>query len=436
MEAQRQSADRRGAAESVTNPQRSIRTEHPDQPLNRRRALRVLGLLAGAAAGAAALSAARPEEVSANGPTLFSSNTSATPVTAENTAGYVAILATGSGGGSSYATVSASNGGTDGVAVYGESDASGAYAVQGSSLFGYGVVGYGGTASVYGYTNSNNGIGVLGTNSSDTNPAIQGINYAKGPGLQGNSTHNIGVWGVTSSSGQGLANPAVAGSNTGGGAGLVGFTAGPGSIGLGGATDVGIGAYGSSQTGTGLSGYTNTGVAVGGTSLGGGYAGYFNGPVFITGSMTVTGPKSAAVKTKGGLSRVYSLESPQSWFEDFGSGQLSGGGATVQIEPGFAGTVKTDNYHVFLTPRGESKGWLYVSKQTANSFTVQETGGGTNSIAFSYRIVAKRADIEGARLEHIDPPKPITGPQEPALDHAPKLPELPAIPQPISRPGG
>jgi hypothetical protein len=426
METQRQSADRSRAAGSGTDQQSPIRTGYRDQSLNRRRALHVLGSLAAAAAGAAALSAVQSEEASANGPTLFSSSTSATPVTAENTAGYIAILATGSGGGSSYATVSALNSGTDGVAVYGESDASGAYAVQGSSLFGYGVVGYGGTASVYGYTNSNNGIGVLGTNSSDSSPAIQGINYAKGPGLQGNSTHNIGVWGVTSSSGQGLANPAVAGSNDGGGAGLVGFTAGPSSIGLGGATDSGIGAYGSSQSGLGLFGYSNTGIAIYGISPSGGNAGYFNGPVFITGSLTATGAKSAAVRSRGELRRVYSLESPESWFEDFGSGQLMAGQTTVTLEPGFADIVHTDAYRVFLTPRGESKGWLYVSKQSPSGFTVQEAAGGTSNIAFDYRVVAKRADIEGARLEKVDAPRPIDGPQEPVLDHAPKPPPTPA----------
>jgi hypothetical protein len=104
----------------------------------------------------------------------------------------------------------------------------------------------------------------------------------------------MGVWGVTTTSGQGLANPAVAGSNDGGGAGLVGFTTGPSSIGLGGATDTGIGPYDSSQTGIGLFGNSNTGFAINGTSPGGGYAGYFSGPVFVTGSLIAMGAKSAA----------------------------------------------------------------------------------------------------------------------------------------------
>jgi hypothetical protein len=260
-----------------------------------------------------------------------------------------------------------------------------------------------------------------------TPEAVQPVtqNASGGTGVYGQSNSAIGVWGVTTTSGQGLANPAVAGTNNGGGAGLVGFTAGPSSIGLAGATTSGIGAYGSSQTGTGIFGYSNTGFAINGNSPGGGYAGYFSGPVFVTGSLTAMSAKSAAAKTKSGLSRVYSMESPESWFEDFGSGQLTAGQATVSLEPGFAGIVHTDAYRVFLTPRGESKGWLYVSKQNPGGFTVQEAAGGTSNIAFDYRVVAKRADIEGVRLEHVDEPQPIDGPQEPVLDHAPKAPALP-----------
>jgi hypothetical protein len=133
------------------------------------------------------------------------------------------------------------------------------------------------------------------------------------------------------------------------------------------------------------------------------------------------------VKTKGGLSRVYSMESPESWFEDFGSGQLTAGQATVSLEPGFAGIVHADAYRVFLTARGDSEG-LFVADQNSSGFTVREQRSGKSNIAFDYRVVAKRADIAGARLEHVDEPRPIDGPHEPALDHAPKPPsnELPA----------
>jgi hypothetical protein len=55
------------------------------------------------------------------------------------------------------------------------------------------------------------------------------------------------------------------------------------------------------------------------------------------------------------------------------------------------------DYHVFLTPNGDCKG-LYVTKKTANSFEVRELGGGKSSIAFDYRIMARRKGYEDVRM--------------------------------------
>jgi hypothetical protein len=55
---------------------------------------------------------------------------------------------------------------------------------------------------------------------------------------------------------------------------------------------------------------------------------------------------------------------------------------------------------------------------------VREQQSGKSNIAFNYQVVAKRADLEGARLEHVDEPHRLDGPQEPVLDHAPKPPSL------------
>ena len=48
---------------------------------------------------------------------------------------------------------------------------------------------------------------------------------------------------------------------------------------------------------------------------------------------------------------------------------------------------------MFLTPEGDCKG-LYVQDKRGASFEVRELQGGSSSIAFSYRIVAKRKDIK------------------------------------------
>ena len=58
---------------------------------------------------------------------------------------------------------------------------------------------------------------------------------------------------------------------------------------------------------------------------------------------------------------------------------------------------------VFLTPEGELKNPLYVSQKNGNAFEVREANGGKSDLPFSYRIVAKRKDIPGRRLERLDP---------------------------------
>ena len=92
------------------------------------------------------------------------------------------------------------------------------------------------------------------------------------------------------------------------------------------------------------------------------------------------------------------MEAPENWFEDIGSARLANGSGVVQLESTFSQTVNTGvEYHVFLTPKGDCKG-LYVTNETANSFEVRELGGGTASISFAYRIVARRKGYETIRL--------------------------------------
>jgi hypothetical protein len=196
-------------------------------------------------------------------------------------------------------------------------------------------------------------------------------------------------------------------------------------IGFGGiATTSGVGVAGQALNGSAIQGVTTAG----GTGL----AGFFVGNVTIMGNLTVTGsfPKSAAVRgAHGDLVRLYSMESPESWFEDFGSGQLKGGSATVDLEPGFAGVVKTDQYRVFPVAKGDCKG-LYVGTQTPSSFTIHELQSGTSNVAFDYRIVAKRKDIPGARLEHVDELPPVQPLKLPELPASPPTSPAPPVPTP------
>jgi hypothetical protein len=152
--------------------------------------------------------------------------------------------------------------------------------------------------------------------------------------------------------------------------------------------------YGYSGSGTGVDGETSTGTA-----------GLFIGSVIVQGNFTVVGgAKSAAVPhPDGSLRRLYALESPESYFEDFGEGQVTNGRGTVPLDRDFAAVVQADRYLVFLTPRGNSKG-LYVSSRTATGFEVREQQDGTATVAFDYRVVAKRKDIAGPRLERVARP--------------------------------
>ena len=101
---------------------------------------------------------------------------------------------------------------------------------------------------------------------------------------------------------------------------------------------------------------------------------------------------------------------------DFGETQLECGRADVTIDPNFAALADTANYHVFLTAYGGDH-QLHVAHRTAKGFTVvadlalaamKGKQSSELSGSFSWRIVAKRKDIEGPRLERVTvPPEPV-----------------------------
>ncbi len=123
----------------------------------------------------------------------------------------------------------------------------------------------------------------------------------------------------------------------------------------------------------------------------------------VSGNLNCSGKIGADAPVDGGARKVslYGVQSAENWFEDAGSGQLRNGSAQIALDPTFAQTVNTAvEYHVFLTPNGDCKG-LYVRHKTATSFEVRELGGGSSSIAFDYRIMAKRRGFEDVRLADV-----------------------------------
>jgi hypothetical protein len=120
----------------------------------------------------------------------------------------------------------------------------------------------------------------------------------------------------------------------------------------------------------------------------------------VSGDLICTGTTSQLVPTDNGSRRValYAVEAPENWFEDAGSSQLTGGSARIEFDTTFAQTVNAGvEYHVFLTPKGDSEG-LYVGNETPQGFEVHEQRGGRSNIAFDYRIMAKRKGYEYVRL--------------------------------------
>jgi len=199
----------------------------------------------------------------------------------------------------------------------------------------------------------------------------------------------------------------------------------------------GFAIYGLSAKGHGLVGATATagGAAVVGASNGvvGAYAAAFYGTTIVSGDFTVVGgAKSAAVPhPDGSHRRLYCMESPESWFEDFGEGALVCGEASITLDPDFAAVVDASKYHVFLTAH-RSNADLAVTERSADRFCVRGREGAEGT--FSWRVVAKRKDIAAPRFEMVEIPKAPTLPPVPGSATATDPPPVPLLPgRPKSR---
>jgi hypothetical protein len=294
-----------------------------------------------------------------------------------------------------------------------------------AGVFGRSEMGIGDVGPAYGVRGeSGSSYGVLGTSSSSI-------------GVRGQSTGSYGVFGIsTNSTGVGGQSPNYIGvyGQTNGGVGVWGSASS--GYALYGVSTSGIGVYGSSGNYIGISASSGTSTALFAASNSG-LAAFFQGPVQVQGNFTVLPgfAKSVAVPhPDGSTRRMYCMESPESYFEDFGRAQLANGRATVQLDRDFAAVVRNDDYLVFPVAEGDSRG-LYVASKSPTSFEVREQQGGTSSVAFSYRVVAKRKDIAGPRLERVDlstrperPARPRI--QEPTLPPTPSAERPPEPPRP------
>jgi hypothetical protein len=290
-----------------------------------------------------------------------------------------------------------------------------------------GVFGVGGGSSDPNFGSPINGAGVIGIGGSSTKPngvgndadGVQGFGVGTFSGVAGfgGGSSGTGAFGL----GGGPSGPGVRGIGAGGP-----FTAPSGPVGVygqGGPNSDGVQGVGNGVGAAGVRGFGSFGVhAIAGPDNGstavyaeghagaigifasGGQAGFFAGEVFFSGNVFVTGTKSVVVPFPDGSHRqLYCMESPESWFEDFGSGHLTNGRAQIQLDPDFAATVSTDDYHVFIAEYDDNNG-LFVTNRTKTGFEVRAKTS-TSVAKFSYRVVARRKDIVPARLAKVTLPK-------------------------------
>lgn len=290
----------------------------------------------------------------------------------------------------------------------------------------FGVSGEGATTGVIGMG------GQIGVEGQSASIALKGSGGAVGLLAQGSSVGALAFTAPFNTTGFGMlaiGQVGVGGDSPGGvgGAGVRGtgdtgvlavgtMTGVVGTAPEGPSVSVSTGVFGTGHFGVHARSVSGVGLVAQGPNSLPGAAAIFEGHVAVIGSFVVYGPKSAAVPHADGSHRLlYSLECPESWFEDFGEGELVNGKAEVRLDPDFSAVVRAKKYHVFVTPCGDSHG-LYVTKKTNKGFEVSEQQGGKGKVKFSYRVVAKRKDIKGERLKKISlpvaPPKP---PQMPKI---------------------
>jgi hypothetical protein len=271
--------------------------------------------------------------------------------------------------------------------VYGES-----VSTAGSGVYGMATPGSGLTSGVHGESASTEGYGVSGhaTATTGTNSGVYG---------RSSSASGYGVWGYASAT-TGTTHGVYGLSTSTSGAGVYGNTTASSG------TNYGVFGVTNSTQGRGVYGYaaawsgTTYGV-LGAANSSDGYG------VYAIGDLGASGTKSAIVDTQGyGWRTLYTIESPQNWFEDFGQATLLAGEVVVPIEEIFAQTVDLSNdYHVFLTPLGDCP--LFVAEKSASSFTVRAHDGASCDIAFDYRIIAPRLGYEDLRLKEAQDPQEV-----------------------------
>ena len=296
-----------------------------------------------------------------------------------------------------------------GVGVSGVSTANNG--VSGTSANDFGVIGTGAMGGVFGQVTGVNqgGItqgGVEGVDSttSGTNAGLFGVSV-DGVGAVAESENSFGLFAIGATGGE------IDGANDG----LFIHTGGTG---LDVSASSGFGIHVNDGPGnTAVPIYTNSGVS--GNPFVDAYEAFDSNGTLLA-KITDTGDVSilGQIFTSGGCSsgcitqnhkvrRVvsYAPTEAEPTREDTGIAQLVEGKAYVRLDPAFVNVIDTRrSYAVLLTPEGDSRG-LYVASKSNGGFEVREDMGGTSTIAFDYRVVAKPYGVSSPRLPMVTLPQ-------------------------------
>lgn len=311
------------------------------------------------------------------------------------------------------ACVEGSSTGTTTWGIYGTATKTdGVHGVTSTTTGGSGVTGIAKATSgkpAYGvYGSSKNANGIYGETSSSKAAAVYGKTLSSSSGVYGEGgLYGIGVHGDTQ------LGTGVFGYASGDAAGVDGEAGGGYGLGVSGVGDTGVRAEG---TDTGLyASATSNGqpiISVGAPS-GGTFETDYAGDGFFSGIVTAAGFSMGVHRRDGGRVIASASLAPSTTIEDTGTARLEGGEAAVRFDPAFASTIDVGRgYQVFLTPNGETRGWLYVAAKLERGFIVREAYHGRSSVYFDYRIVAHPYGVSDDRL-------PLLNVKRPRIPHLP-----------------
>lgn len=124
--------------------------------------------------------------------------------------------------------------------------------------------------------------------------------------------------------------------------------------------------------------------------------------VYCQGNFSCTGSKSAIVRTDDGPKEMYCVESPDSWFEDFGSAVIQGKKTRVELKKDYASTVTVSNeFPMKIFIQMEDSRIQYKITKGDGWFELEITNDSSTALgtSFDYRIVAKRKYFEKLRMK-------------------------------------